>query len=314
MDELTMSVIPSALTRPVLEGRVPVAGAVIHAEAAQSVNTNSLQMLDLAFDVGEMSLATFTKAREQGVPLMALPLFTGRRFLYGAVVVSESSGIRDFAQLRGRRVGLPQFWMTSSVWHRLILRQAHGIAQSEISWVTAAPERMGALGLPSEAHQDASGRSPQELLAAGEIDAVMGPGAGPDRGQRDTGAIRLAADPAAAARAYYERSGVFPIMHMIVMKEELANREPSLVASLCDAFEQAKELSREESPEGDRPIPGLSQEETRALFGDDPFAYGIQPNRKVLETFLGDVLDQGLIDRSMKVEELFAENLPERYR
>lgn len=315
---LTLSVIPSPLTQPVIDGRVPVEGAALAARGAASVNANSMEMLDLAYDVAEMSFATYTKAREQGVALVGLPLFTGRRFLQGATTVALSSGIHDASQLRGKRIGLPQFWMTSSVWHRLVLRQVYGIAQDQVSWVTAAPERMGSLGLPSEAHLDTSGRTPRDMLIAGEIDAIMGPGVGGPRGEggeRDDRVVRMEQDVPAAQRAYYEKTGVFPIMHLIVMKEELADREPWLVESLCNAFERAKDMAREEPAEGHGgPISGLSAEENRALFGDDPWCYGIAPSRKVLETFLADVRDQGLIDRPMAPEELFAKNLPAAYR
>lgn len=319
--ELMLSLIPSPFTRPVLGGRASVGGATIRAQEAQSVNANSLEMLDLKFDVAEMSLATFTKAREQGVPLVALPIFTGRRFLQPGVMVAASAGLRDLSELRGRRVGLPQFWMTSSVWHRLILHQAHGVAQNEVSWITTARERMGSLGLPSEARLDPSGRTPRDLLLGGEIDAIMGAGGGGGpRGsggsERDDRVVGAFPDPVAAQREYYERTGVFPIMHLITMKEELANRDPELVEGLCDAFQQAKDTALTEALDNpsERPIPRLDLSETRALFGDDPWPYGVGPNRKVLEVFLSDARDQGLIDRPMAVEELFPSSLPAPYR
>jgi len=319
--ELHMSIIESPLTRPIIEGRAEVEGARVDAHAALSVNTNSMEMLDLKFDVAEMSLATFTKAREQGVPLVALPLFTGRRFLHSGVSVASGSAIRDPADLRGHRVGLPQFWMTSSVWHRLILRQVYGVAQNEVHWVTTARERMGSLGLPPEAKLDASGRNAQALLLAGEVDAVMAAGGagaarGEGGGEPDDRVVPIFHDPIAAQRAYYEGTGIFPIMHLIAMKEELATSEPELVGHLCDAFRRGKEMALEEamSDPSDRPIPGLGESETRALFGDDPWPYGIGPNRTVLELFLNDALDQGLTDRKLGVEELFPAQLPASYR
>src|SRR5437870_5334273 len=157
--ELTLSVIPSPLTRPVLSGQFAPPGVVLRTNEARSVDDNSRRMLDLEFDVGEMSLATFTKAREQGLPLVALPLFTGRRFLQPSVTVARGAGIDDLAQLVGKRVGIPQFWMTSSVWHRLVLRQMHGVSQEQVTWVTSAPERTEARAMPAggDVHQDASG-------------------------------------------------------------------------------------------------------------------------------------------------------------
>ena len=104
-------------------------------------------------------------------------------------------------------------------------------------------------------------------------------------------------------------------MHMIVMKEELASREPWLVESLCDAFQQAKERGRTQASEdrSEGPIRGMSADDTRSLFGDDPWPYGVEQSRHVLETFLKDVLDQKLIQTPMGVDDLFPPNLPERY-
>lgn len=320
--ELTLSVIPSPLTRPVLSGQVATPGVVLRTQEARSVDDNSRRMLDLGFDVGEMSLATFTKAREQGVPLVALPLFTGRRFLQSSVTVARSAGIRDLTELRGKRVGLPQFWMTSSVWHRLVLRQMHGVSQEQVTWVTTAPERMEALGMPKgvDVRQDTSGRSPRELMEAGEIDAIMSPRAGPPAragAQSDDDIATSAyADPVAAQRDYYERTRIFPIMHMVVMREDVAQREPGLVAGLCAAFQRAKETGRAEAIEDarERPIAGGDPEDVRELMGDDPWPYGIAPNRHALEKFLQDARDQGLIQRAMAVDELFPPSLPESFR
>jgi 4,5-dihydroxyphthalate decarboxylase len=319
--EISLSVIPSPLTRAVLDGTVKPEGVALRAQPAQSVDANSRRMLDLEIDVGEMSLATFTKAREQGVPLVGLPLFTGRRFLQGSVTVAPGAGIRDPSELRGKRVGLPQFWMTSSVWHRLVLRQAHGVSQEEVHWVTTASERMEALRMPNgvDVRLDASGRSPRDLLISGEVDAIMSPRGGPPRGEGaapgDGEPVPAFADPIAAQRDYYQRFGIFPIMHMVVMKEELARRAPWLVESLCDAFDESKERGRSDALDDPRetPISG-DPAATRALMGDDPWRYGIAASRHVLETFLRDVFDQGLIQRPLGVDDLFPGDLSNRYR
>lgn len=119
-EEISISLVASPLTRPILDGQAPVAGVAVRTQA-QGVNTNSLEMLDLKYDVAEMSLATFTKAREQGVPLVALPIFPGRRFMQPGATFRASAHLRGLSDLRGKRVGPPQFWMTSSVWHRLLV-------------------------------------------------------------------------------------------------------------------------------------------------------------------------------------------------
>ncbi len=311
--EITLSLIPSPLTSPVLSGEAAITGATVHPNQASSVNTNSREMLDLKYDVGEMSLATLTRARQEGIPLVALPIFTGRRFLQNAVTLAQGVQIDSLADLRGKRVGLPQFWMTSSVWHRLVLHREYGVAQNEVRWVTTARERLGSLTLPPEARLDESGRSERELLAAGEIDAAMGAGVVREGvGGGGDQPRRAFPDPVAAQRDYFVKTGVFPIMHLVVMKEELANAHPWLVESLAGAFGAAKKanLAAALDTPSFRPIPGLSVEETTALFGADPWRYGIAANRLVLETFLADAREQGLIDRPMAPEELFARPLP----
>ena len=319
--ELTLSVIPSPLTRPVLSGQFAPPGLVLRTNEARSVDDNSRRMLDLEFDVGEMSLATFTKAREQGLPLVALPLFTGRRFLQPSVTVNRGAGIGDLSQLVGKRVGIPQFWMTSSVWHRLVLRQMHGVSQEQVTWVTSAPERMEALAMPAgvDVHQDTSGRSPRELMAAGEIDAIMSPRGGPParEGESDSDlATSGYSDPVAAQRDYYERTRIFPIMHMVVMREDIAREEPGLVAGLCEAFQRANDAGRAEAITDPReqPIAGGPPGDVLKLMGEDPWPYGIARNRHVIEKFLDDARDQGLIQLPMTVDELFASDLPERFR
>jgi 4,5-dihydroxyphthalate decarboxylase len=123
-------------------------------------------------------------------------------------------------------------------------------------------------------------------------------------------------DLVAAQRAYYRKTGMFPIMHLLTIKQELAAKEPWLVESLCDAFTRAKEQGRGEALEDPReaPVAGGTAADSRALLGDDPWPYGIKPSRHVLEAFLKDVQDQGLIQRPLAVEDLFASSLPERYR
>jgi 4,5-dihydroxyphthalate decarboxylase len=131
-------------------------------------------MLNVEFDISEMAIATFAKAREQGVPVVGLPIFTsGRRFLQAGFQVAARSGIKDLAALRGRTVCAPQYWMSSSIWQRQILQQMYGVAAEDMTWVTLQPERMSALRIPSDVEYrlDTSGRSARELAELGEIES-----------------------------------------------------------------------------------------------------------------------------------------------
>ena len=311
--KISISVIPSFLTTPVLEEQVSIPGVDVDLHPAPSVNENTLAMLDLEFDIGEMSMATFIRARYEGLPLVALPLFTGRRFIHPAFVFSPRSGLSDPAQLKGKRIGLPQFWMTSSVWGRFLLRQEFGVSVRDASWVTFRPERTATLAFPDGVevvHEPQ--RTPVEMLASGELDGAVG---ATGRGEQ-AGVVPAFPDLGMAERAYYARLPVFPIMHMIVMKERVAREAPGLPASVCEAFEEAKMLGMAATPSDspERTVVGGSASETEGLLGGDPWPYGIAPNRHVVESLLEDVVDQGLVDRRMTVEELFVQDLPEPWR
>lgn len=315
---LSMSLVPGPLTQPLLAGDVVPQGVDVAMTATSSVDRNSRQMLDLAFDVAEMSLATFLKAREQGRPLVGLPVFTGRRFLQPCVLVAASAGVETPADLAGKRVGLPQFWMTSSVWHRGILQQQHGVAQAAVTWYTITEERFAGLGPPAgvvvrnvpTARDGPPDRALEERLLAGELDAIMLPRASNALAAQTERVRQPYRDLVQAQREYYERTGVFPIMHFVVMREELATRHPWLVESLCAAFGAAKARALAAGAGPEPPIAGLAPAETAALFGDDPWPYGLARNRRALETFVAFATSQGLLARPPEVEQLFAPASP----
>ena len=311
---LSMSLVPGPLTQPVLAGEVVPQGTDVAVTAGRSVDGNSRQMLNLAFDVAEMSLATFLKAREQGTPLIGLPIFTGRRFLQPCVLVSARAGLEWPSDLGGKRVGLPQFWMTSSLWHRGILQQQHGVAQDAVAWLTITEERFAGLGTPPgvtlrDVPADGSGppdRALEELLLAGELDATMTPRPGDALAARTDRVRQPYRDLPRVQREYYESTGVFPIMHFVVMREELDAQHPWLAESLCAAFVAAKERAIAAGAGPEPPIAGSSPRETAAVFGDDSWPYGLARNRRTLETFVQFATSQGLLQRPVSVDELFA--------
>jgi 4,5-dihydroxyphthalate decarboxylase len=302
----------SPLSQPLLDGAISPAGFELQAEQAESMDKVSRAMLELRYDVAEMSIATFVKAQEQGLPLRALPVFTsGRRFLQPGFMLSARSGIHDLSELPGKRVGLPQYWMSSSVWQRMILKQMHGVSPEQVHWVTFATERMEALRVPEgvELVQEKSGRGPLDLLAAGELDVSLSPTGVRDPGGNGQDPVVVPAYPdlEGAIRSYYGSTGIFPIMHMTVIQEELVQREPDIVVSLCDAYERAKASAEPAGP----PAAGIDPEK---VIGHDPWQFGITPNRRPLDTFLAAALEQGLVSRQFELEELFVANVPAAFR
>src|SRR5579862_5285553 len=315
----SFSVMSSLLTEPITRGEVQPEGLSLEVHAPESIDKLSRDMLDLRFDIGEMSVATFLKAVEEGLPLIGLPLFTsGRRFLQPYFQLSRASGARDLSGLKGKTVGAPQYWMSTAVWQRLILRQMHGVAPEDVNWLTWQPERLASLRIPGGVNmrQDTSGRTPLELMQAGEIDASLNPFPSRDGAAAQDVATPAYQDRVASQRDFYRQTGIFPIMHLTVIERDLAEREPAIAGALCDAYQEAKELvqARTEPTNAPQPSAGETTREMVELMGSDPWPYGISRNQKVLQTLLDISAEQGLLGRAFTVEELFVPSLPEAYR
>jgi 4,5-dihydroxyphthalate decarboxylase len=136
------SVMPTGLTAPITSGAVQVAGVELEIFTPRTTDQNSRAMLELEFDVAEISIAAYTKALELGLPLKAIPVFTsGRRFVQSGIYLSRSSGLSSADELAGRAVGLPQYWISSCVWQRHLLSRMHGVDPSKVRWVTVEAER-----------------------------------------------------------------------------------------------------------------------------------------------------------------------------
>ncbi len=311
--KLSLSLVPSALTTPLLDGEVTVEGIEFEGLRAASVDANSRAMLNLEFDVAEMSLATFLRARADGVPIIGLPVFTGRRFVQPGIGRAPGAAIASPADLADRRVGLPQYWMTSSVWHRATLFDEYGIDARAVRWVTVQSERFGdgtfADGVAVEL---CCGATLPELLKAGEIDAVLFPRPIETRFE-PAAAVPVFDDAVAAQREAFTRTGRFPIMHFVVIREALIEAEPGLAGRLVGAFERAKALAIGETDRHDGlepPIHGQGIAESLDLFGGDPWPYGLAANREVLRWLIDDAYRQSLIDRPLAAESLFVEVEP----
>ena len=282
---VTVSLVPSARTQAIIDGRVTVEGFRIAPRCASSVDDNSRQMLGCAFDVAEMSLGTYVAAAGKQGALVGLPIFPGRRFVHGGMLCGRDSGLESPAQLAGRRVVVPQYWLTSSIWHRGLLQHEWGVRPQDVEWLTTSPER-GATTFPAGVKvTHVRGASIAELIATRQADAALVPR--PDHPQYLHPQIRpLLADVREAERRSYARDGIFPIMHFIVARRELLQHEPALAPALENAFRAAAA-------------------EARADDASELWVDGLEANRKVLETFVAYCAEQGLLESAPRVEELF---------
>ena len=278
-----------------------------------------------AFDVSEMSLSSYLSNRVRGqFPFVALPVFPSRVFRHGNIFINRRSGIETPADLKGRRVGTFGYLQTASVWIRGILHEEYGVDAKSIVWVEGGLDTpwqgdssKDAHAIPGVRFERAKEQSTlSDMLAAGEIDALIGARIPPSLG-RSADVCRLFPDYRNVERDYFKRTGIFPIMHTMVIREELYHAKSWIGVSLYKAFVASKELALREmrfSGAMRYILPWLYDEidEIDELFGGDPMPYGLEPNRKTLETFARYLAAQGLIDRPVAIDELFVPIIDER--
>jgi len=280
-----------------------------------------------AFDVCEMSLSSSTVMAAEGTnAYVGVPVFPSRAFRHTAFYINTRSGIEKPEDLKGRRVGIPEYQLTALVWARAILEDDHGVTPADVRWVRGGQEQPGrvektALALPDEVHIEdiPPGKTLSAMLESGEIDALIAPRPPScfERGARDV--AWLYPDPAAAAAAWYRRAGIFPIMHILGVRHSLAERHPWLPGTLQKAFTQAKDMAvatLADSAAASATLPFLEESVAAAqrLMGRDYWSYGLEANRRVLDIFLDHHHRQGLSKRRVTPEELFHPSTFETFR
>jgi 4,5-dihydroxyphthalate decarboxylase len=277
------------------------------------------------FEVAEMSMSSYVKSLDlDDPPFVALPVYTSRQFRHAGIFVHEDAGIEAPEDLRGKVVGTPEWQLTANVWIRGTLADHHDVPVDSVEYRTGGQETPGRvekaavdLGERIRIAPIPPDRTLAQMLATGEIDAFQGPRVpssfvpgGPVR--------RLFADPVAAEKAYFAETGIFPIMHVVVVRRDVYEAHPWVAQTLTKALLQAKQKAMAELYDASALrfmlpwlIPGL--EEARALLGEDYWSYGLEANRHVLETFLRYHSDQGLSRRRYAPEELFAPEATEAF-
>jgi 4,5-dihydroxyphthalate decarboxylase len=262
------------------------------------------------FDICELSLSSYLMARSRAMPFTAIPVFPRRLFSLSQMWVRSDAGIRSPKDLAGRRVGLSTFQTTLSVLARGDLQSEYGVDWRRIEWIVAKEETVAFKPLEGVKIRLAPpGKKIGALLAAGEIDALFMPHPPKEVLSGGDKIRRLFADAKAEELKYFTKNGFFPIMHVVAFKDEVLEKNRGLAPTIMGAFTRAKEVSRHyyDDPNWSRLVWGRHFfEEERKLLGDDPWPYGVEKNRANLERFMGYSLDQGLMEKKLAVEELFA--------
>ncbi len=268
-------------------------------------------LLEGDFDAGEMSLSAFVKARESGMPLRALPIFTNRKFFQQYIYVARGSDIRSLSDLAGRRVGVYMYWMTSSVWHRQFLHAETGREASDLEWTALMDDRMDSMRIPSGVRFESLGQSRPEgladLLLSGRVDCLLGAATTPEILDARSHFERPFEKLDHAQREYFERTGIFPIVHLVVCRESFLESDDS-AARLSATFENAKQAAYQKlQDETYTALPFVRSylEDSEEIFGTDPYRDGIEENRHVLDAFLEASHSQGLTQKRLSVDELF---------
>ncbi len=270
------------------------------------------------FDVSEMSLSTYVLSLgRESFPYVAIPAFPSRYFRHQTMFMNANAGIEHPADLRGRRVGVPEYQITAGVWQRGILADDYGLDPRDVEWFSGGVEQPGrvekqAISLPDGVVVTPIGPAAtlSQMIADGELDALLTAHV-PEAFYRHDHVRRLFPDYKAVEKDYFRRTGILPIMHLVVIRKGLLEREPWVARSLLKAFEQSLRLAREDLMYRSSlkvMLPWLADhvDETVSALGEDYWTYGIEPNRHVLETFLRYSHEQGLAARRYEPEEIFA--------
>lgn len=282
----------------------------------------------LDFDVAEMSLAAYIIAKSRGENrIIAIPVFPSREFRHSAIYINVNSKIVKPQDLRGKKVGVPEYQLTAVVWARGIIQNEYGVSPEEIDWFTGGQEEAGReerieLKKPPGVSIEPipKGRTLSGMLDEGELDAVMTPLLPSVFARRSPRVRRLFQNFREVEREFYKRTGVSPIMHTLSMKTSLYEKYPWISQSLYKAFcqsrdEAIKRLYDTNALRITLPWVVAEVEEEEATFaGGDIWPYGVEPNRETIETFIGYLAQQKLLEREVRIEELFAPNTLDMYK
>ncbi len=271
-----------------------------HIEVSPVTSIFRRMVRELEFDVAEMALSTYLCARAHGKQFTGIPIFLTRAFYHGGLSVNRRSGIESPRDLEGKRVGVRSYTLTPGVWTRGLLQTEYGVDLDAVTWVLSGDEHVAEYVAPSNV-VSSSNSNLGEMLASGEIDAAIGAGA---VDSPDVVPLFDGADDADAA--WHRKTGIYPISHMVVVKNAALESNSDLAQELCSTFKTAKSLYMQRFQSGDaNDAADRALQKMAEVVGDDPIPYGVESSRKTLEAFVGFNVEQRVIPESVDVEELF---------
>lgn len=298
-------------TSALLRGLVPVRGADITFVPFEIDNFRRM-LRYLEYDISEMSMSSYLIARESGVPFTAIPVFPHRRFRHSYIFVRNGSGIKEPRDLIGKKIGIPEYQITALLWIRGTLLHDYDVRPENIRWFFDREEERVPIKLPDKISiQKIEATTKEQLIREGKLDAIIDAKVPKIFYDADSCISRLFPDYKEVERKYYQRTGIFPIMHTIVAKEQLFKDNPWLAVSLWKAFVHSKQISFQRMKDArlsNFVWPESYVQEEGKIFGDDPWKYNLKDNRKNLETLIDYSLEQYFISKRQEVDDIFFPN------
>ena len=297
------------LLRPLIEGAVVPAGIDLNVLTMASPERHGRMLRHEEFDVCELSLVAYLVALDQGRSFRAIPVFPHRRFRHGYMVKRMNCGIEKPADLNGKKVGLDTLQNSAGLWMRGILQDHYGVDLKTVEWWCQEEE-----DVPFDpakwmkVRRVEKGKNIDQMLVDGELEGALYPETLPSIKKDSPKVGLLFPDAKTAEIDYYRKSGIYPIMHTVVVNQEILEKNPWVAVSLQQAFQRSKEICYERMKDPRNFtlvwVKETMQEQER-IFGRDPWPYNLEDNRKALEAAVRYEHEQGMIKKKFKVEELF---------
>jgi 4,5-dihydroxyphthalate decarboxylase len=308
---LTLACGDYEIVRPLLEGKVKADGIDLTILTSMDSATRHWRFLrNGEFDIAEVSSSSYLAARDHGLPFRALPVFLHRRFRHGFIFINTKKGIGKPADLIGRKIGVKTLMTSAVLWMRGILEHEYGVPLKSIEWFAELDDDID-VAMPADLRLTRlpHAKSVETMLAEGELDAVLHSDLIKPFLAKDARVARLFPDHKNEEITYYQKTGIFPIMHVLGLRQSVVEQYPWAAINLFNAFTEAKAIAMQRM-QNPRIVPlawyrdVLEEQET--ILGRDPWEYGLtDKNRKTLETLIGYSHEQGLIRQKPTLEQLF---------
>ena len=309
--ELTLAMGDYEIVRALKDGTVKPDGIKLNILTKMDSTTRHWRFLrNQDFDVAECSCSSYLVARDQGMPFEGIPIFLHRRFRHGFMFINTQNGFKEPKDLIGCKMGVKQFQSSAQLWMRGILEHEYGVPHRSMDWYSELdesiefdpPEDLNLTRLPDD-------KSVETMLAEGELDAVLHPDLIKPLVDKDPRVGRLFPNFKEEEISFFERTRIFPIMHVLGIKREVVEKYPWVPLNLYHAFNEAKDVAMKRMV-NPRIVPLAwyreSWEEQEEILGSDPWQYGMtEDNKNQLEKLVGYSHEQGLMKREIPLDELF---------